>query len=151
MIQYICNRCGKKLSDFGLYEVLVTHKNNYSAEEDDNDNHYHLCRDCRQRLEEFMEGKVVPGYDENGKWETNSPIYDGDYPSSFCEVVDHEDADSGANANYVEVEHIKPANAEKVRNTEKVFEPRYVGDIAEGPRDRHYIGDRDAYVGDIIL
>ncbi len=152
MIQYICNRCRKILSDFELHEVFVTHRDDHDAGEDDAC--YHLCRDCRQRLKDFMNGKTVPKLSEeenpisspepfDAKGETNSPIYDGDYPSSFCEVVDHEDADSGANANYVEVEHVESANAEKVRNTEKVFEPRYVGDIAEGPRDSCYVGDSE--------
>lgn len=112
MIQYICNRCRKILSDFEIHEVFVTHRDDHDAGEDDDC--YHLCGNCRQHLKDFMNGKAVPRFNEeenpisylepfDAKRETGSPIYDGDYPSSFCEVVDHEDADSGANANYVEV------------------------------------------------
>lgn len=128
MIQYICNRCRKSLSDFEVHEVFVTHREVDDAE----DENYHLCRDCRQHLEEFMEGKAVSGISEeenpisylepfDAKGETNSPIYDGDYPSSFCEVVDHEDADSGANANYVEVEHIDVGKAEPFSCQQKIM------------------------------
>lgn len=160
MIQYICNRCRKKLSDFEIHEVFVTHRDDHDAGEDDDC--YHLCGNCRQHLKDFMNGKAVSGISEeenplsylepfDAKRGTDSPIYDGDYPSSFCEVVDHEDAESGANDNYVEVEYIEPANTEKVRNMKKVFEPRYkkvfepryVGDIAEGPRDSCYVGDSE--------
>ena len=113
MIQYICNRCRKKLSDYEVHEVFVTHRDDHSEGEDDDC--FHLCRTCRHRLNEFMNGKTVPGIGEDGEeykvvphkkvkeGDTGFPIYDGDYPSSFCEVVDHEDADSGANDNYVEV------------------------------------------------